>query len=97
MDGENNGKPYEQMDDVGVYHPYFWKHPYADVRRYIYPTFTICFKPSTGRSIFQSHSAISRVIARGAGEEAHQLVSPSIPKNRRKSSLVGGFNPFEKY
>ncbi len=30
MDGENNGsgKPYEQMDDLGVLHPYFWKHPY---------------------------------------------------------------------
>ncbi len=27
MDGENNGKPYEQMDDLGVF-PYFWKHPY---------------------------------------------------------------------
>ena len=30
MDGENNGKPYEQMDDLGVpwgYH-YFWKHPF---------------------------------------------------------------------
>ena len=26
MDGENNGKPYVQMDDLG-YH-YFWKHPY---------------------------------------------------------------------
>ena len=27
MDGENNGsKPYEQMDDLGVF-PYFWKHP----------------------------------------------------------------------
>ena len=26
MDGENNGKPYEQMDDLGV--PLFWKHPY---------------------------------------------------------------------
>ena len=25
MDGENNGKPYEQMDDLGgFYHPYFW-------------------------------------------------------------------------
>ena len=25
MDGENNGsKPYEQMDDLGIYHPYFW-------------------------------------------------------------------------
>ena len=23
MDGENNGKPYEQMDDLGVSHPYF--------------------------------------------------------------------------
>ncbi len=28
MDGENNGKPYEQMDDLGgKNHPYFWKHP----------------------------------------------------------------------
>ena len=27
MDGENNGKPYEQMDDLGV--PLFWKHPYS--------------------------------------------------------------------
>ena len=27
MDGENNGKPYEQMDDLGV--PLFWKHPYT--------------------------------------------------------------------
>ena len=27
MDGENNGKPYEQMDDLGV--PFiFWKYPY---------------------------------------------------------------------
>ena len=27
MDGENNGKPYEQMDDLGGIwktHPYFW-------------------------------------------------------------------------
>ena len=24
MDGENNGKPYEQMDDLGVFHLYFW-------------------------------------------------------------------------
>ena len=25
MDGENKGKPYEQMDDLGgFYHPYFW-------------------------------------------------------------------------
>ncbi len=23
MDGENHGKPYEQMDDLGVF-PYFW-------------------------------------------------------------------------
>ena len=27
MDSENNGKPYEQMDDLGVF-PYFWKHPH---------------------------------------------------------------------
>ncbi len=25
MDGENNGKPYEQMDDLGGNPPYFWK------------------------------------------------------------------------
>ena len=24
MDGENNGQPYEQMDDLGGKHPYFW-------------------------------------------------------------------------
>ena len=30
MDGENNGKPYEQMDDLGVF-PYFWKHPYHQI------------------------------------------------------------------
>ena len=30
MDGENNGKPYEQMDDLGGYIPLFlgWKRPY---------------------------------------------------------------------
>ena len=28
MDGENKGKPYEQMDDLGGKNPYFWKHPY---------------------------------------------------------------------
>ena len=32
MDGENNGKPYEQMDDLGAHH-YFWKHPYDDTKR----------------------------------------------------------------
>ena len=26
MDGENNGEPYEQMDDLGGT-PNFWKHP----------------------------------------------------------------------
>ncbi len=26
MDGENNGKPYEQMDDLGVF-PVFWETP----------------------------------------------------------------------
>ena len=24
MDGENNGKPYEQMDDLGGFPPFFW-------------------------------------------------------------------------
>ena len=24
MDGENNGKPYVLMDDLGGKHPYFW-------------------------------------------------------------------------
>ena len=24
MDGENNGKPYEQMDDLGGFPHYFW-------------------------------------------------------------------------
>ena len=29
MDGENNGKPYEQMDDLGGYIPLFLvQHPY---------------------------------------------------------------------
>ena len=27
MDGENNGKPYEQMDDLRGKNHYFWKHP----------------------------------------------------------------------
>ena len=27
MDGEDNGKPYEQMGDFWGY-TYFWKHPY---------------------------------------------------------------------
>ena len=31
MDGENNGKPYEQMDDLGV--PLFWMY---DIYIYIY-------------------------------------------------------------
>ena len=29
MDGENNGKPYEQMDDLGGKPHYFRKHPYT--------------------------------------------------------------------
>ena len=28
MDGENNGKPYFLMDDLGWKTPYFWKHPF---------------------------------------------------------------------
>ncbi len=35
MDGENNGKPYEQMDDLGVF-PYFWKHPYGGIQRFFF-------------------------------------------------------------
>ena len=30
MDGENNGKPYEQMDDLGVF-PYFWFNTHIQV------------------------------------------------------------------
>ena len=31
MDGENNGKPYEQMDDLGGQIPLFLvQHPYPD-------------------------------------------------------------------
>ena len=29
MDGENNGTPYEQMNDLGVH--LFWKHPFIVV------------------------------------------------------------------
>ena len=28
MDDKKHGKPYEQMDDLGVLYHYFWKHPY---------------------------------------------------------------------
>ena len=28
-----NGKPYEQMDDLGVF-PYFWKHPYERMKNH---------------------------------------------------------------
>ena len=32
MDGENNGKPYEQMDDLGVPGtPYFWVDTHMDL------------------------------------------------------------------
>ena len=27
LDGENNGKPYEQMDDLGGFHPLFSEIP----------------------------------------------------------------------
>ena len=30
MDGENNGKPYEQMDDLGVFPLFLGWHPYRD-------------------------------------------------------------------
>ena len=50
MDGENNGKPYEQMDDLGE-NPYFWKHPYKKVENLV-PTqnskawhWTLCIFP----------------------------------------------------
>ena len=34
MDGENKGKPYEQMDDLGVLPPLFLvQHPNLDFRR----------------------------------------------------------------
>ena len=29
MDGENNGTPYKQMDDLGGKTHYFRKHPYS--------------------------------------------------------------------
>ena len=36
MDGENKGKPYFLMDDLGgFYHPYFGKHP--NVGKYTSP------------------------------------------------------------
>ena len=42
MDGENSGKSYEQMDDLGVF-PYFWKHPSLAITKIKFAMFlTIC-------------------------------------------------------
>ncbi len=41
MDGENNGKPYEQMDDLGGKNPYFWR---ATHNQWI----LVCKQPSQG-------------------------------------------------
>ena len=35
MDGENNGKPYEQMDDLGGKHHYFWFNTHIQCIVYI--------------------------------------------------------------
>ena len=42
MDGENNGKPYEQMDDLGV--PSCGKHPYVVTARIFGRNFR-CYVP----------------------------------------------------
>ncbi len=34
MDGENKGKPYEQMDDFGVF-PSFWKHSNSQIPAWV--------------------------------------------------------------
>ena len=37
MDGENKGKPYEQMDDLGEFFPLFSQtHTYIYIYTYIY-------------------------------------------------------------
>ena len=42
MDGENNGKPYVQMDDLGGKTHHFWKHPYARLEPYISSLMSLC-------------------------------------------------------
>ena len=32
MDGENNGQPAINIHDFGGVYPYFWKHPYFDIK-----------------------------------------------------------------
>ena len=40
MDGENHGKPYEQMDDLGG-PPLFWETPvYTQLYTYVQPSFS---------------------------------------------------------
>ncbi len=34
MDGENNGKPYEQMDELEGKNPYFWNLPHLPWYRF---------------------------------------------------------------
>ena len=36
MDGENNGKPYVLMEDLGVYTPYFLKDPSTSMSGYVF-------------------------------------------------------------
>ena len=47
MDGSFHGKPYEQMDDLGVF-PYFWKHRNTYIPTYCWRT--PCRSPTFNRS-----------------------------------------------
>ena len=47
MDGENNGKPYEQMDELGGRHPYFWIHPYI-VLSFVQTQASLCRRRASG-------------------------------------------------
>jgi len=54
MDGENTGKPYEQMDDLGK-HPYFRKHPYRCFSQMV----SLKFKNSCNCSTFHTSLGIA--------------------------------------
>ena len=71
MDGENNGKPYEQMDDFGVF-PYFGKHPYI----YIY--FFFFLTQSSISYSLQNNSSSNRNLETGNPREPLRQQPPSI-------------------
>ena len=98
MDGENNGKPYFLMDDLGGTIIFGTTHfsLFSSVFWSVFLTSNTIFCQQSHCCIHRLRILIGLKRKRQVIQAAVTFLSPNVGAHKQPL-LVGGFNPFEKY